>query len=85
MSKPEMQEIAEEATFQIQCALEHINWLRGTLRVLKDRFAQDKDLEHYATLTDLAIYNADDWHNQLDCERETLEGKLADAAPGVTV
>lgn len=29
-------------------------------------------------MAELAIYNADDWHNQLDVERETLE-KRTDA------
>jgi hypothetical protein len=76
MSKPELQQIAEESTFQIHCAMSHVKWLRGTLHVLKDRLLADPKLEHYATLADLAIYNADDWHNQLDCERESLESRL---------
>lgn len=76
MTTKPIDKVAEEATFQVICAMDHLNWLRATLRVLKDRLAQDKDLEHYATLADLAIYNADDWHNQLDVEREGFEKAL---------
>ncbi|MGP9823783.1 hypothetical protein ACT048_04810 [Ectopseudomonas khazarica] len=76
MSTKTIQKVAEEATFQVACAMDHLNWLRATLRVLKDRLAQDKAMEHYAALADLAIYNADDWHNQLDVEREVFEKAL---------
>lgn len=65
-------QIAQDATSQIACAMEHINWMRGALHVLEDRLKQGHD-DHYATVANLAIYNADDWHNQLDSERESLE------------
>lgn len=68
----EQKRIAEDATFQIACAMEHIHWMRGVLHVLRDRFDARKD-EHYGTVADLAIFNASDWHNQLDAERESLE------------
>lgn len=70
----EQRRIVEEATFQIACAMNHIDWLRGTLHVLEDRLKLSGD-EHYATVANMAIYNADDWHNQLDCERENLEAR----------
>ncbi|SCZ13266.1 hypothetical protein [Pseudomonas sp. NFACC37-1] len=80
----EQQRIAQDATFQITCAMEHINWLRGVLHVLEDRLIQGHD-EHYATVANLAIFNADDWHNQLDAERETLEMRAAAAFEQVGV
>lgn len=70
----EQKRIAEDATFQIACAMEHIHWMRGVLHVLRDRLDARKD-EHYGTVADLAIFNADDWHNQLDGERESLEAR----------
>lgn len=76
MSKLEMQKIAEEGVSQIECAMEQMDWLRGTLNVLRDRLKQDRALEHYATLTGLAIYNLDDWQNFLDCRREELTGRI---------
>jgi hypothetical protein len=74
----EQKQIAQDATFQIACAKDHISWLRGVLHVLEDRLKHVKD-EHGATVANLAIYNADDWHNQLDCEMESLEART-DAA-----
>ncbi|PWK31786.1 hypothetical protein [Pseudomonas sp. OV226] len=68
----EQKQIARDATFQIACAVEHLAWMRGVLHVLEDRLRQGCD-EHYAAVANLAIYNADDWHSQLDCERESLE------------
>lgn len=76
MTTKPIEKVAEDATFQVICAMSHIHWLRAALHVLKDRLAQEKGLEHYATLADLAIYNADDWHNQLDVEREGFEEAL---------
>lgn len=76
MAESEMQKIAEEGVTQIVCAMEQMNWLRGTLNVLRDRLRQDQSLEHYATLAGLAIYNLDDWHNFLDCQREDLIGRI---------
>jgi DNA-binding XRE family transcriptional regulator len=74
----EKKQIAQDATFQIACAMEHINWLLGVLHVLRDRFDACKD-EHYGTVADLAIFNASDWHNSLDCERESLEERTESA------
>lgn len=73
----EAERIAEDATFQIACAMDHIGWLRGVLGVLRDRLSVSAADSAYATTADLAIYNADDWHNQLDCERESLEERIA--------
>lgn len=75
-TKPELQLIAEQATFQILCAMDHLDWLRATLHVVRERLLADPKLEHHAKLLGLAIYNADDWHNQLDVEREQLEIRL---------
>lgn len=79
MSTKSIEKVAEEATFQVICAMDHINWLRATLRVLKDRLSLDEAQEHCATLADLAIHAADDWHNQLDVEREGFEAALKKA------
>lgn len=75
----EQQQIAQDATFQVMCAMNHIDWLRSVLHVLEDRL-KDRGDEHGATVANLAIYNADDWHNQLDCERESLEKRIASTA-----
>lgn len=72
----EQQQICEDATFQIQCAMCQVDWLRGVLHALEDRLKSAGD-EHGANVANLAIYNADDWHNQLDCERESLEKRAA--------
>lgn len=75
--------IAEDATFQIACAMQHIHWLRSVLYVLRDRLDEQESNRQYATVAELAIYNADDWHNQLDVERESLEKRMTEGfAPG---
>lgn len=74
--KTEMQQIAKQATFQIQLAMDQLEWLGATLHVVRDRLQADPALEHYAKLLGLAIYNAEDWHNSLDCEHESLESLL---------
>lgn len=75
--------VAEDATFQIACAMQHIDWLRSVLYVLRDRLDEQESNRQYATVAELAIYNADDWHNQLDVERESLEKRTTEAfAPG---
>lgn len=82
MSTNELETIAQDATFQIQCAMCQIDWLRGVLHVLEDRLKSAGD-QHGANVANLAIYNTDDWHNALDGERESLEKRLdsAVAAP----
>jgi len=75
----EQKRIAEDATFQIACAMEYINSLRGLLHVVQDRLEQNPFNKHYCTMVDLALYIADDWHNQLDCERESLEARTSEA------
>lgn len=80
----EQQRIAQDATLQISCAMEHINWLRAVIHVLRDRLDSHKD-EQYAVVADLAIYNAGDWHNLLDSERESLETRTAAAFEKVGV
>ena len=69
----EPKQIAQDATFQIACAMEHINWLRGVIGVLRDRLDKHQADSSYAAVADLGMFNADDWHKQLDCERESLE------------
>lgn len=73
--------IAEDATFQIACAMQHIDFLRSVLYVLRDRLDEQESNKQYATVAELAIFNADDWHNQLDVERETLEKRTEVAFP----
>lgn len=81
--KTEMQQITEQATFQIHCAMEQLDWLRSTLHIVRERLQGEKDFQHLAKLCGLAIYNVDDWHNQLDCERESLESRLKAVEEGV--
>jgi hypothetical protein len=85
MSTNELETIAQDATFQIQCAMCQIDWLRGVLHVLEDRLKSAGD-QHGANVANLAIYNTDDWHNAMDGERESLEKRLdsAVAAPQKT-
>ncbi|ANI05492.1 hypothetical protein EGJ22_08185 [Pseudomonas sp. p99-361] len=82
MSADQLETIAQDATFQVQCAMCQIDWLRSVLHVLEDRLNTSGD-KHGANLANLAIYNADDWHNALDDQRETLEKRIdqATAAP----
>lgn len=79
MSMEEMETIAQDATFQIQCAMTHIDWLRGVLHVLEDRLKAAGD-DRGATVANLAHYNTDVWHNDLDTERESLEQRIDSAA-----
>ncbi|WP_440467139.1 hypothetical protein ACKI1H_29280 [Pseudomonas sp. YH-1] len=74
--KTEMQQIAQKGIDQIHCAMEQIDWLRSTLHIVRERLQGEKDFQHLAKLLGLAIYNTDDWHNLLDCERESLENRL---------
>ena len=79
MSVAEMETIAQDATFQVQCAMCQIDWVRGVLHLLEERLKNAGD-EHGATVANLAIYNCDDWHNALDGERESLEKRIDSAA-----
>lgn len=74
--KPELQQIAKQATFQIHLAMDQLEWLSATLHVVRERLLADPKLEHHAKLLGLAIYNAEDWHNSLDREHESLESRL---------
>lgn len=78
MSIDQLETIAQDATFQIQCAMSHIDWLRAVLRVTEDRLKLAGD-KHGATVVNLAIYHGDICHNDPDCERENLERRI-DAA-----
>ncbi|MHB2053371.1 Cro/CI family transcriptional regulator [Pseudomonas sp. VEM90] len=78
MSMDQLETIAQDATFQVQCAMCQIDWLRGVLHVLEDRLKNAGD-KHGANVANLAIYNADDWHNALDDQRETLEKRIESA------
>lgn len=78
MSMDQLETIAQDATFQVQCAICQIDWLRGVLHVLEDRLKNAGD-KHGANVANLAIYNADDWHNALDDQRETLEKRIESA------
>lgn len=82
MNMDELETIANDATFQIQCAMTHIDWLRAVLRVTEDRLKLAGD-KHGATVVNLAVYHADSCHNDLDCERENLERRIeaATSAP----
>lgn len=75
----EQKRVVEDATFQIACAMQHIDWLRSVLSVLRDRLDEQEANAAYANVAELAIYNAEDWHNQLDCERESLEKRTDQA------
>ncbi|MBS3183727.1 hypothetical protein JIQ88_01360 [Pseudomonas sp. PCH44] len=79
MSMDQLETIAQDATFQVQCAMCQIDWLRSVLHVLEDRLKNAGD-QHGSNLANLAIYNADDWHNALDGERESLEKRIDSAA-----
>lgn len=78
MSMDQLETIAQDATFQVQCAMCQIDWLRGVLHVLEDRLKNAGD-KHGANVANLAIYNADDWHSALDDQRETLEKRIESA------
>lgn len=73
--------VDEEAAFQLACAMQYIDSLRSVLYVLRDRLDEQAANKQYANVAELAIANADDWHNQLDVEREILE-KRTDSAFG---
>lgn len=75
----EEKRIVEDATFQIACAMQHIDWLRSVLVVLRDRFDEQEENKQYSNVAEMAIYNADDWHNCLDVERESLEKRTDEA------
>ena len=79
MSMAEMETIAQDATFQVQCAMCQIDWLRSVLHLLEERLKTAGD-KHGANVANLAIYNCDDWHNALDGERESLEKRIEEAA-----
>lgn len=79
----EQKQIAQDAIFQIACAMEQIDWLRGVLYVLRDQLDRRND-HQYSKVADLALYNADDWHNQLDCELKTLEARTETAFGGIS-
>lgn len=78
MSVDQLETIAQDATFQVECAMCQIDWLRGVLHLLEDRLKNAGD-KHGANVANLAIYNADDWHNALDDQRETLEKRIESA------
>lgn len=79
MSMDKLETVAQDATFQIQCAMTHIDWLRGVLHVLEDRLKAAGD-SRGATVANLSHYNCDVWHNDLDSERESLEKRIEQAA-----
>lgn len=78
MSLDQLETIALDATFQVQCAACQIDWLRSVLHLLEDRLKTAGDKQG-ANVANLAIYNADDWHNALDDQRETLEKRIESA------
>lgn len=78
-----IEKVAEDATFQVICAMQHIDWLRSVLGVLRDQLKQDPKLKLFATLADMGFYNASDWHHQLDVAREGFEAVLKEAGWGV--
>ncbi|EKT4554005.1 hypothetical protein JGK41_000743 [Pseudomonas putida] len=78
MSLDQLETIAQDATFQVQCAVCQIDWLRSVLHLLEVRFKTAGD-EHGANVANLAIYNADDWRNAMDDQLETLEKRIESA------
>jgi len=67
--------IAEHATPLIDCAREQLNWLRSVLYVLEERLRAQGD-KHGAMVANLAIHNADDWHNYLGGQQESLTKRI---------
>lgn len=78
----EQPKIAEDVTPLIDCAREQLNWLRSVLHVLEERLRGQGD-KHGALVANLAIHNADDWHNYLGDQHESLMKRIeaALAAP----
>lgn len=76
---------AEDVTPLIECAREQLSWLRSVLHVLEERLGARGD-KHGARVANLAIHNADDWHNYLGGEHESLTKRIeaALAAPQKT-
>lgn len=75
----EQKRIAEDSTFQIACAMQHIDWLRSVLGVLRERLHESRTDKHYANVADLAIYNADAWYSELGGEMGNLEKRTEEA------
>lgn len=71
----EQPKIAEDVTPLIDCAREQLNWLRSVLHVLEERLRGQGD-KHGALVANLAIHNADDWHNYLGGEHESLTKRI---------
>lgn len=67
--------IAEDVTPLIDCAREQLNWLRSVLHVLEERLRAQGD-KHGALVANLAIHNADDWHNYLGDQHESLTKRI---------
>ncbi|WP_236180941.1 Cro/CI family transcriptional regulator [Pseudomonas mosselii] len=67
--------IAEDVTPLIDCAREQLNWMRSVLHVLEERLRAQGD-KHGALVANLAIHNADDWHNYLGDQHESLMKRI---------
>lgn len=72
----EAQRLAEDAIFQITCAMEYVEMIGAAAHLIAGHLKGDAKQRHLATAARMAAFNADDWHNQLDCAREDLQVRL---------
>lgn len=75
----DIERVAEEAIFQLECGHEYIKMLAATFHVIHEQLKGQKGFEPLCDLASMGAFNADDWRNTLDGERESLEGRLASA------
>ncbi|WP_165668977.1 hypothetical protein [Metapseudomonas otitidis] len=69
--------LAEDALFQITAAMEYVEMIGSAAHLIGDQLKDDPQRRHLATVARMAAFNAEDWHNMLDCAREELKGRLA--------
>jgi hypothetical protein len=73
----EARQIAVEAVFQLECGHEYMKMLASSLHVIKAQLKDQKGFEHLCEMANMAAFNADDWRNIIDAEREALEDRLS--------
>lgn len=69
--------LAVDALFQITCAMEYVAMIGSVAHLIEAQLKDDVQRRHLATVARMAAFNAEDWHNMLDCAREELQGRLA--------